>query len=69
MYYYIEYVHCQLFSNCYVQALKHFWMYMPGPWVVSIASVRPKPTMDADVDIFWFLFLIDDTHDYIFMKS
>ena len=44
-------------------------MYMPGPWVVSIASVRPKPPMDADVDIFWFLFLIDDTHEHIFMKS
>ena len=41
-------------------------MYMPGPWVVSIASARPKPTMDSDVDIF---FLRDDTRESIFMKS
>ena len=33
IFYYIDYVHFQLFSNCYAHALKRIWMYMPGPWV------------------------------------
>ena len=31
-------------SNCYA----HAHMYA---WILSIASVRPKPTMDADVNL------------------
>ena len=37
--------------------------------IMSIASVKPKPTMDADVNILWFLFLIDDIRVSNYMKS
>ena len=46
LFYNLEYIYFQLFSNCYKHALKWIWIYMPRPWF-SIASVSPKPTMDT----------------------
>ena len=53
-------------SNCCTHAQ---WARIVYAWILIIASVRPKPTMDTDVDILGFQFLIDDPRVSNYMKS